>query len=366
VQSIGPAVASFALCLLATFALRPFAVALNLIDRPGGHKTHHGEVPIVGGIAMLLGVTLGFGLLPLPEALTGTFLAGCALLVTIGLLDDRFSISPWARLPVHAAAALLMIFGTGAIVTSFGAPVAAAELTLDGGVAVAFTTLAIVMGINAFNMLDGMDGLAGAMALVALSGLAFIAYTAGAVVPASLSLVLAGAVAAFLISNVPLRFNQDVRCFMGDSGSTLLGFAVAWLCVVVSQPPAQVAAPVTVLWVVALPLFDIFWSVIRRLLRGESPMKPDHEHLHHLLLRAGFGVRGAFLVLVLLGLGLAATGAAFELLGVPDAWSFWLLIGAGIAVLRLMYRAELLWAFVPESLRRIEPVAPLPVAATRQ
>jgi UDP-GlcNAc:undecaprenyl-phosphate/decaprenyl-phosphate GlcNAc-1-phosphate transferase len=222
VQLIGPAAAAFALCLLATFALRPFAVALDLIDRPGGHKTHHGEIPVVGGIAMMLGVVVGFGLLPLDaeHPASGTFLAGCAILVTVGLMDDRFNLSPWARLPVHAVAALLLIFGTDAVVTTLGYPFGSGEVLMSGWPSVLFTTLAIMLAINAFNMLDGMDGLAGAMALVALTALALIAILSGAVVPAAISLVLAAAVVGFLISNVPLRFNRDVRCFMGDSGST--------------------------------------------------------------------------------------------------------------------------------------------------
>src|SRR5688572_1333722 len=91
----GPAAASFFLCLLAMFALRPLAVAVDLIDRPdGGRKVHKGEVPIVGGIAMFIGVVLGIGLVPLPAESGAAFLAACALLVTIGLLDGRFDLSP--------------------------------------------------------------------------------------------------------------------------------------------------------------------------------------------------------------------------------------------------------------------------------
>src|SRR5690606_33082032 len=135
---------------------------------------------------------------------------------------------------------------------------------LQGFGSYAFTTLAIVASVNAFNMLDGMDGLAGAMGIVALSALVLLALDAGALVAAASGLVFVGAVSAFLISNVPVRFNQGVRCFMGDSGSTLLGLAVAWLCITVSQHPASAAAPVTLLWVVALPLFDFLWTIVRR------------------------------------------------------------------------------------------------------
>lgn len=90
----GSAAASFGLCVLAILALRPIAVAIDLVDRPGGRKTHHGEVPIVGGIAMFLAAVLGLGLVPLDAPTSLAFLAASALLVTVGLLDDRFDLSP--------------------------------------------------------------------------------------------------------------------------------------------------------------------------------------------------------------------------------------------------------------------------------
>ena len=126
---IGPTVASFVLCLLALFALRPVAIAVKLIDRPGGRKRHNGEVPVVGGLGMLLGTVLGIGLLPLPDWQADTLLAACAMLVTVGLIDDRFDLSPWTRLSVQIAASLMLIFGAGATVNTLGAPFGAPILT---------------------------------------------------------------------------------------------------------------------------------------------------------------------------------------------------------------------------------------------
>src|SRR5690606_14151438 len=230
--------ASFSLCLLAMLALRPVAIALKLIDRPGGRKTHHGEVPLVGGIAMLLGIILGLGLIPMPEMTARSFLAASALLVVVGLLDDRFDLSPWTRLPVQSAAALLLIAGSDAAITTLGGSFGG----LDGLGSYAVTFVVIIAAINAFNMLDGMDGLAGAMGIVAVSTIAFLALDVGASVFAATALTILGAVAAFLISNVPASFNRGMRCFMGDSGSTLLGLAVAWLSIKISQPPVEAAS----------------------------------------------------------------------------------------------------------------------------
>ena len=207
---IGPAAASFALCLLAIFGLRPLAVAVDLIDRPGGRKTHHGDVPIVGGLAMFMGIVLGVGLLPLGEATGASFLAACTVLVTVGLIDDRFDLSPWTRLPGQVAASIVLIVGAGAVVTTLGEPFGNGELVLSGPGAILFTVLITMAAINAFNMLDGMDGLAGAMALTSLLAIAYACWTAGAPILAGPCFVVAGAIAAFLVFNLPS--DSIVRC----------------------------------------------------------------------------------------------------------------------------------------------------------
>lgn len=349
---IGPSAASFSLCLLAMLALRPIAIAVKLIDRPGGRKAHIGDVPVVGGLGMLLGMVLGMGLLPLPGTITGSLLAACTMLVTVGLVDDRFGLSPWTRLPVQFVAAIVVMIGAGAVVHTLGMPFGAEEIRLDGFGSYVFTILITVAAVNAFNMLDGMDGLAGALAMVAIGALAILAHDGGLVAALSTSVVFMGVVGAFLVANLPIPFNREVRCFMGDSGSTLIGFCVAWLCIAVSQAPAPAAEPVTMLWIVALPLYEFSWTVIRRTIRGISPLKPDNGHLHHLVQQAGFGVRGAFVLFVLLSLSLTTFGIAIDRMGVPDSWSLALLVFTGVVIISLLYRGDLIWKLMPRPLRR--------------
>src|SRR5690606_30779156 len=103
-------------------------------------------------------------------------------------------------------------------------------------------------------------------------------------------------------------------------------------------------------------LYELLWTIIRRLARGQSPFKPDSEHLHHLVLKAGFGVRGTFVVLTTIASVLALFGIAAEESGLPDAWSFGLLAVVGVVVVRLMYRAELLWKLLPSAMGRFRLV----------
>lgn len=362
-MQIGPAVASFCLSLLAIVALRPVAVAVKWVDRPGGHKNHQGEVPLVGGLAMHIGIVFGLGFVPLDVVTSGTFLAASVLLVVVGLLDDRFGISPWTRLPVQIAAAVLLVAGTGASVVTFGAPFGGNEVTLSGFVSQAFTVVAIVAAINAFNMLDGVDGLAGAMAVVALAGIVALGVGQGTV--DIVSLVALGAVAAFLLANVPVSFNRGVRCFMGDGGSTLLGFIVVWRVIELSQSSASLTvAPATVLWVVALPLYEVVWSTVRRAVRGISPLAPDCGHLHHVVLRAGFGVRGTLAVFAVTATLLATVGIVVEHLGVPDRWSFALFALMGVIVVSFSYRMHLLLRLLPRPVQlRVQSSPPEAAAA---
>jgi UDP-GlcNAc:undecaprenyl-phosphate GlcNAc-1-phosphate transferase len=346
------AAASFFTCWLAIVALRPIAIAVDLVDRPGGRKTHHGDIPVVGGLAMFLGIVLGVGLLPLPGGSAGSFLSACAILVTVGLIDDRFDLSPWTRLPGQIAAAFVLIVGSGAMVSTLGDPFGTGVISFSELGALAFTIFIVISAINAFNMLDGMDGLAGTVALTSFLAIAYVSYTAGLEIPLTISLVMIGAVSAFLLFNVPLRGGSTADCFMGDAGSTLLGFCVAWLCIQISQGATRPVTSVTTLWFVALPLYELLWSTIRRVIRGVSPFQADTDHFHHLLLKAGFGPRGAFAVFATLTCLLAGVGLLCRHFELSDRASLLLLAVLGCATIRLMYRARVLWALVPESIRR--------------
>ena len=337
-------------------ALRPVAVAVELVDKPGGRKTHRGEIPVVGGLAMFIGCIFGVGLLPPSQFLSVSLLSAAALVVLVGLFDDRFEISPISRLTAHLIAAILVLATSSDLtITSLGRPFGDSLVHFSSLGSAVFTCVAIVGAINAFNMLDGMDGVAGTMAFNALAGLYVLTSLTGDTPVSGISIVLCGAVLAFLVFNIPARFNRRFRCFMGDAGSTLLGFLLACLCISASQGEGPKISPTTTLWVVAIPLYELLWTTLRRVLRGRSPFQPDRAHFHHKLLDAGFGVRGAFFVLICVGVLLSAMGVCIHVFEVPDAISFalWLLMGLGMVV--LMNKAAVLLAFLPERLRRARP-----------
>jgi UDP-GlcNAc:undecaprenyl-phosphate GlcNAc-1-phosphate transferase len=356
ISVLGACTACFFATLLAMLALRPVAVVVDLVDKPGGRKTHRGEIPVVGGLAMFIGCIFGVGLLPASSLISSSLLSAAALVVLVGLLDDRFEISPVARLTAHLIAALLVLSTASDLsISTLGRPFGGALVQFSEFGSAAFTCVAIMGAINAFNMLDGMDGLAGTMAFNALLALVVLSSMIGDGTVGGLSIVLSGAVAAFLIFNIPAKYNRRVRCFMGDAGSTLLGFLLACLCISVSQGEGPKLSPTTTLWIVAIPLFELLWTTFRRALKGRSPFQPDRAHFHHKLLDAGFGVRGAFFVLICIGAAFSGAGIAIHYYEVPDALSFtlWLLSGFGLVL--LMHNARILWYVLPEKLRRIRP-----------
>ena len=360
-----PLVAGLLVTVVAMVALRPVAVAMDLLDRPGGHKTHHGDVPIVGGLAMLLGIIVGVAFLQADQVPGSLFLAACTLLVILGLLDDRFQLSVVVRLVTHAAIVGAVAIGSSTMVTTIGDPFAIGTIFFSGVGAYVVTLTFVAGAVNAFNMLDGMDGLAGTMALVALFALCIVGIYDSMPIVVYQSLLVAGAVIGFLIFNLPARFNRSLRCFMGDSGSTLLGFILACLGILVSQGPRAVLSPVIVLWFAAMPIYELLWTIVRRVSRGQSPFRADREHMHHLLLDAGFGVRAAFLFLLFFGVILAVVGLSLHFLGVPDWLCFGLFIGCGVITLATMYRARNFLASLPLDLRRLAS-APIVVTKTSE
>jgi UDP-GlcNAc:undecaprenyl-phosphate GlcNAc-1-phosphate transferase len=358
ISDIGVGLACFFATLLAMLALRPVAVAVELVDKPGGRKTHRGEIPVVGGLAMFVGCIFGVGLLPPNPFVSAPLLSAAALVVLVGMLDDRFEISPIARLTAHLVAALLVLATHSDLaITTLGAPFGQDAVVFTGMGGAAFTCVAIVGAINAFNMLDGMDGLAGTMAFNGLLALTILSSLSGDASVTSVSIVLCGAVAAFLIFNIPAKYNRRLRCFMGDAGSTLLGFLLACICISASQGAMESKiSPTTTLWVVAIPLYELLWTTTRRVIKGKSPFQPDRAHFHHKLLDAGFGVRGAFFVLICIGMGLSLISIGIHYFEVSDALSFvlWLLSGLGMVI--LMHNARVLWYVLPDRLRRTQPV----------
>jgi undecaprenyl-phosphate alpha-N-acetylglucosaminyl 1-phosphatetransferase/UDP-N-acetylglucosamine 2-epimerase len=300
--------------LVAIFSLRPLAPRLGLVDRPDGRKHHRGRVPLIGGLCFFLGTLAGLAYLGYLDNFVICLLATGALIFLVGLVDDLDDLSVRSRLGIQACAVGLVMVSTGVYIDSCGQLLGADELRLRA-LGIPFTFVAVIGLINAFNMLDGIDGLAGGMAMVSIA--AIVAFVGDGQSTLSVLLLLQVLFAALIpYLGVNLGWPDGRKIFMGDAGSTLIGFLLAWSLIYLSQRNIALLAPVDVLWCIALPVMDTLAVMIRRVRIGASPFKPDRQHLHHLLLDIGFSQRATLVLILAAGSLLAALG--YVLRDVPD------------------------------------------------
>lgn len=291
-------VISFVFCVVSVKLLKPLAVYINLVDKPGGRKKHVGAVPLVGGIAIFGSVALSSFVLIQQITFLRFFILAGGLIVFLGMLDDRYQLGARSRLVGQFLISCVFVYGLNIHIHTFGNLAGIGPLEA-GWLGYVFTVLSLVGVTNAMNMLDGLDGLVGGVSLVSFLGLSILFALNGHSSLYVLCLIFIGAISAFLVFN--LTGNRGVRkVFLGDAGSMFLGLALGVLLISGSQQVNVAFEPITALWFVMLPMTDMFTIMYRRIKRGRSPMTPDRTHVHHIFLRAGMTKRSALLWLLLI------------------------------------------------------------------
>ncbi|MBY4949083.1 undecaprenyl/decaprenyl-phosphate alpha-N-acetylglucosaminyl 1-phosphate transferase [Cupriavidus respiraculi] len=278
---------AFAVCVMAILLLRPFASVSGLVDLPDARKRHHGAVPLVGGIALTVAVWAGALLFLRTQGYYVALLGGLTTLALVGVLDDSRGLPPVAKLVFQLFAAILMTSWGGVYLGSLGDLFAKREIIL-GNWGIPLTLFAAVSVVNAMNMSDGLDGLAGGLALAVFGWFAYLAADLGNLPAQRMCVIFCGALVGFLLFNMKNPVRGDKRVFLGDAGSLMLGFAIVWFAVELSQPAynsGKRVPPVVMLWVLGFILIDLLAVVMRRVIKGKNPLSADRTHLHHVLLR---------------------------------------------------------------------------------
>lgn len=317
---------AFSITVAFMFALRPVARSVRLIDKPGGRKSHIGDVPIIGGIAMLAGVFGGLTIVGDSSIHLPSLFVASSILVAIGALDDRYRLRPVARVVAQIASILIMVFGADLALMSIGNPLAVGDIYL-GPFTLLATMLVSLTVINAYNLIDGVDGLAGTLALVAIISIAALG---GVGAPSTtIALTIMASILGFLLFNFPVSWNRRVRSFMGDAGSTFLGFIIVWTALGVTQGESRVISPVFCLWFASIPIYDLLTCFVRRSYAGKSPFTPGRDHFHHTLKRGGMGVRQVLGILTGLQIAYAIIAMLAFAYGVPEPIVFaaWCVLG---------------------------------------
>ncbi|MEC5317861.1 UDP-N-acetylglucosamine--undecaprenyl-phosphate N-acetylglucosaminephosphotransferase [Brenneria populi subsp. brevivirga] len=306
----------FISAFIVLFGARRAAPAIGLVDKPNIRKQHHGDVPLVGGVSIYLALWVLYALQPEWLPYFPLYMVCTGALLIVGVLDDRFDLPVLPRIVLQALVAVVMMYA-GLYLTSLGNAPFGYEIFL-GVWGYVITLFAVWGAINAFNMIDGIDGLLGALSCVTFGALAVLFYFGGQGELAQWSLCMLAATLPYLLLNLGVC-GDKFKVFMGDAGSTLIGFTVIWLLVLATQGEEAVMHPVTALWLIAIPLMDMVTVMIRRTLRGYSPFKSDREHIHHILLRSGLTPRLALSMIVGAAILFAAIGIISERNGVSES-----------------------------------------------
>ena len=278
---------------MSTFpAIFKIAEAKHLMDEPGERSTHSERTPTLGGvgiyISLVVVITIIGGVLDTKILLL--ILGSLTILFFLGLKDDLLILSPRKKLIGQVLAAMVLIVFTDTRILGFSGLFGITILPY--WLSVAFTMFVYLLIINAYNLIDGVDGLAGTLALLAASAFLFLSIKIDDVTMATVAVSMIGALIPFL----RLNFSQRKKIFMGDTGSMIIGFLIAFFAVrFISNTQTHSASvffncsPIVVLSIVFFPLLDtlrIFF--IRLVVYRKSPFSADKNHLHHKFLDLGF------------------------------------------------------------------------------
>lgn len=292
-----PATLAFLVVLFGMPSLIMVAKRKHLVDEPSeSRKLHHRSVPTVGGV-MLFAATICSALVSFAfsDAFGWTSVRWLGVLGAsipvffMGLKDDIMGMAAVKKLMVHLAVGGFLVFGLDLRIDNFDGIFGLHEL--PGWVSTSFSLFVYVVIVNAINLIDGIDGLAGGYGLVAMSAFGMWAHWTGDVTSSIVAAAMVGGLAGFLVFNL-----HPAKIFMGDSGSLLLGYMCYVMAVNVVQTPdantlSGVVRPIAAMCFLAYPLVDTLRVFAIRVLLGRSPFSPDRRHIHHLLMKLGWGHR---------------------------------------------------------------------------
>lgn len=317
---------AFIVALSATPIARKIAVKLGAVDIPkDDRRIHKKPIARLGGLAIVAGFfvailfnifnyfTKGNTYFELDKQMAG-LLAGILVIVAVGIVDDIYQLKAKVKLVFQIIAAVIVVASGTKIQVIYGIT------ELSPYIEIPLTILWIVGITNAINLIDGLDGLAAGVSSIASLSLFFVCLITGRPDIAVITAILAGSTLGFL----PYNFNP-AKIFMGDTGSTFLGFTLGVISLqgtLKSYTAIAIAVPLLVL---GLPLFDTVFAILRRLVSGKSIMEADRGHIHHRLIDMGLSQRQSVVALYTAS---GALGLSAVVLAGKGAFSAIILISA--------------------------------------
>ena len=316
-------------------ALR-FARKHNIVDHPNKRKLQDHPIPVFGGVAVAVGIFMPMMYVAIQSNTHSIWyqLVVMFVLLLVGVLDDIYDVPAWMRLMVEVFLIWLFLWGTHAIIEDLHGLFGLNEL-ISVYLGLPLSIVAGVGIINAINLIDGVDGYSSGYGIVSNLLFAAVFYIAGDLVPAILSLIVAGALVPFFIHNV---FGDRSKMFIGDGGSLLIGMVM--VCDVFALLTRETASGVIAnhgvglvalaLAILCIPVFDTLRVMTARMLHKRSPLWPDKTHLHHRFIDLGFSHIGTSAAIILTNLLIVVLWYVAFRLGCSVACQFWLVVAMGI------------------------------------
>lgn len=284
----------FLISFLITIILIPVLIylshAFGLVDRPGYRKVHAKPMPFLGGVAILSSFMLGVLIARPIEVEYVAIIVGGLFIVVLGIIDDVFDLKPLVK--------LLGQIGVGFIPVYYGIiidEISFLGFSIDFGIfAIPITILWTVSIINAINFIDGLDGLATGVTIIALATIAFITILQGNIFVMMICVILIGSCLGFLVFNF-----YPARVFLGDNGAMLLGYILSVVALMGFKEVTILSLffPIIIL---AVPIIDVLFAMIRRYRSKVSIARADKHHLHHRLQFLGYSHRRSVLIIYLI------------------------------------------------------------------
>ena len=316
--------------LIATPVVRSLAFKVGAVDVPrDARRMHKHPIPRMGGLAIFFGFILSVLLfLPLNDELRGMLL-GSVIIVILGIFDDIYALPAKPKFLVQIIAALVAVLSGNCVEFLSNPNIFSSEPYWElGWFSIPFSVLWIVGITNAVNLIDGLDGLACGVSTISSTTLLVIALTVAEPDVAILMAALSGACLGFLPYNL-----NPAKIFMGDTGSTFLGFILATVSIQGLFKFHMIISFAVPFLMLGLPIFDTCFAILRRVSKGQSPMAPDRGHIHHRLIDMGFTQKQTVAVLYVISAILGLSAVVLTTSGIVKAMLFLmaLCVAGGIA-----------------------------------
>ena len=292
--------AAFGLSAVIAFAFTPISIKLahliGAIDVPKDwRRMHRRPIPRFGGLAIFTGVMVALAIFQWDEPKIRVAMLGGALMYLLGVVDDLKNLPAIVKLIGQTVIAILM-FSMNMRISFIANYLGEGRLHFNTAICFVVTVLWIIGITNTINIIDGLDGLAAGISAIAALCIAYIAYIHGSIVGMPIVCLAMVTIAGSCIGFLPFNFSP-AKTFMGDGGALFLGFMIAILSVVGPLKRSTIIAVVVPVVVLAIPIFDTSFAILRRMVNRKPIMGADKEHLHHRLMAYGYGQRRTVIML---------------------------------------------------------------------